>query len=287
MPKLASGTVEEFFDFVRERISIYNRRAAGQPWPWTDDPILQQYRFTNIHREHDRTTVFVREKIREPFRDDKGTLIANIVMARTINWPPMIANVGYIKQWDAEVRDDLESMFAKRKAAGQKMWTDAYIIRSRFGAAKYTSVFDTFELIWRDRESLYEQMHGGTLQYAFQLFLPYPYIGVFLSYEFVTDLRWTPILEGASDIMTWANAGPGAERGLRRMYPEIRPGGWLGMMRDLLAEAHHLGFEDFEMREIEQALCEFDKYLRIKHGEGPSRKYVRSEEALNAAGSDL
>jgi ppGpp synthetase/RelA/SpoT-type nucleotidyltranferase len=50
-------------------------------------------------------------------------------------------------------------------------------------------------------------------------------------------------------------------------------------MRELLNIAraeHHL---DFEMREVEHSLCEFDKYERTRLGQGrPRSKYVHKEK---------
>ena len=39
-----------------------------------------------------------------------------------------------------------------------------------------------------------------------------------MAYEVVTDLNYTKILQNVDDKMTWANAGPGAVRGLNRIY---------------------------------------------------------------------
>lgn len=50
----------DFFAFARERHATYLRRQSGAPEPWTDDPILRKFRFTNVFRELDRTTVWFR-----------------------------------------------------------------------------------------------------------------------------------------------------------------------------------------------------------------------------------
>ena len=47
----------KFFEFCAEREAIRLRREAGQPFPWTDNEILRDYRFTNINRKHDKGTV--------------------------------------------------------------------------------------------------------------------------------------------------------------------------------------------------------------------------------------
>ena len=45
--------------WIREREAIRLKRAAGLPQHWTDDQILRACFFTNVRREHDRTTMWV------------------------------------------------------------------------------------------------------------------------------------------------------------------------------------------------------------------------------------
>jgi hypothetical protein len=69
----------EFWDFARERHSIYLRRAAGDPPPWTDDPVLRTYRFCNIFRELDATTAWFRRYVRDPMRSRPEVLLATVL----------------------------------------------------------------------------------------------------------------------------------------------------------------------------------------------------------------
>ena len=78
--------IKAFLKFAHERHEIYLRRTAGRPKPWTRDPILQTYSFTNVYRELDRVTIWVREHIREPFADHPH-LWFMLCMASQINWP--------------------------------------------------------------------------------------------------------------------------------------------------------------------------------------------------------
>ena len=45
--------------FVIERHKIWERRQAGEPGPWTRDPILASRKFTNVFRVLDPGTQFV------------------------------------------------------------------------------------------------------------------------------------------------------------------------------------------------------------------------------------
>ena len=57
----------EFFETAQERYLVRQRKLAGET-QLTDDFAFQNYRFCNVHREHDRVTIWVKENIREPLR---------------------------------------------------------------------------------------------------------------------------------------------------------------------------------------------------------------------------
>ena len=46
--------VQAFFDWCRERERIREKRARGEPPPWSEDPIFQRGRFLYVFREDDR-----------------------------------------------------------------------------------------------------------------------------------------------------------------------------------------------------------------------------------------
>lgn len=50
---------EAYWRFAAERQEIMFRRIEGVPGPWTEDPILRQYRFTNAYRAADRVSQYL------------------------------------------------------------------------------------------------------------------------------------------------------------------------------------------------------------------------------------
>lgn len=116
-------------------------------------------------------------------------------------------------------------------------------------------------------------------------------VGAFVAYEIACDLRHTKLLADAVDKMSWANPGPGAKRGIHRLLDagkslsreegrHVWPKGgesidYVQAMRALLVMSPKFVSPQvkncdwpFEMREIEHSLCEFDKWSRIKEGDG-------------------
>lgn len=82
--ELNKEAVDTFFRDARERHAIYLRRRAGMPRPWTDDPVMQNYRITNLFRELDKTTTWLRENVRDPLRNEPLVLPA-VALARWFN----------------------------------------------------------------------------------------------------------------------------------------------------------------------------------------------------------
>jgi hypothetical protein len=278
-----------FWNFINERHAIYIRKdVENQPPPWTKDLILKEYKFTNIFRELDRTTIWLREHVREKYADQKDLLFFNIATFRMYGTMESGAAHGWIKTWDREriIKADMA-----RIADGNKVFTGAYVITNAGQKRPKVEIVvnDFLTPLWYDKRKLYAQFRDcKSLEVAWRLLGKYPGWGGggFMAYELISDLRWTPILDDATDIMTWANAGPGAIRGLNRYHGrpvnrretlQIPKAQSVEEMRHLLAiSPKYLGSHvpKLEMREVEHTLCEFDKYMRVKNGEGrPRSKY--------------
>ncbi|MCA8975625.1 MAG: hypothetical protein KDC98_12965 [Planctomycetes bacterium] len=277
--------------WMRERHAIYHRRAAGQPRPWTSDPILQRHRFCNVFRELDKVTVWIRENVREPFAEHEYLWLM-LAIARTINHPETLTElVATPGAWPFDETFDVELLAAvlqRRIDAGLPCYTGAYMIRAendpRQACYHWTKQQYVARIVigklWEVREQIDAQLSWTKrLQDAQRVLTPFRGWGPFMSYEVVTDLRHTRYLRAATDTMTWASAGPGALRGLNRLQgrplgSKRSPGDACVAMRALLEQAASNLPPDFpalEMRDIEHSLCEVDKYLRVLNGEGKPR----------------
>ncbi len=53
--------ISDFWEFAALRHGIYHKRKAGKPPPWTDDPLLSTYQFTNVYRDLDPGTIAFRK----------------------------------------------------------------------------------------------------------------------------------------------------------------------------------------------------------------------------------
>lgn len=284
------------WNWINERHRIYQKRfeVKADP-PWTDDPIFQQYRFCNVFRELDTVTIWIREHIREPLADHP-LLWFWLALARNINWPQSLEDIqnfsdtsGYPDYFDPQ---GVEDVLSTRATAGKKVFGSAYVITNGgqpIPKQEYVA-WHVADKLWRSREVVAQLLEcARTLQDAWNTLRNYEGFGPFIAYEVVTDLRHTRYLSNAKDIYSWANAGPGAKRGLNRLLGQpaeapMAPRAALEHMRALCAYANQPAGGDvlgphiprpLEMRDIEHSLCEMDKYLRAKTGEGRPKQQFR------------
>lgn len=266
--------LEEFFNFMIERHDIYLlSKVKKLPKPWTEDEVLQNYKFCNVYRELDTVTIWSKENIRYRWKDNPYLWFALCVLRR-INWPETLEDLDdLLIDWDPI---DAEAILDYRKQNKKKIYNGAYMLTTggRAVPKNHDTCFNILEPLWQKREAITEKLQEcNTIKSAFDIFKK-GHVGFsdFIAYEVVTDLRHTSYLDRAEDIRTWANAGPGAIRGLnritgRKITSKINSLQTCKEMLYLLQESelylpNHM--PHLEMREIEHTLCEFDKYERIK-----------------------
>jgi hypothetical protein len=311
-------SADRFFAYARARHEITLKRATGLPRPWTSDPILDTYRFTNVFREMDRTTEWIAKHVRGPLDQmlERGEIepwqqALGIILAREFNRVSTLEQIFCQDRIDGTMEpvalayirggagapsiEEFESYM--RMFCPQPWVTGAYIIKTPDGMDKLAGALWMVE---RARERLPTLAADGAFACSMESLhadlASLPYLGQFTAYEVVTDLRWMGIGREWPDIMSWAAAGPGAIRGLHRLHgrfgwrrkawggPALSQSQALAEMRELLRMAHSNLFlwptddqdwPEWELREVEHTLCEWDKYERVRLGQGKPRGVYR------------
>jgi len=110
-----------FWWFVGERQAIWRKRfLERQSPPWTLDPILRTYRFTNVYRELDPGTKFAIENILErpfPAKDR----IFNVMLYRLIGRSDTFVHIGFQKLSDFR-QHDFESKLKNIRRSPVRTW---------------------------------------------------------------------------------------------------------------------------------------------------------------------
>ncbi len=265
--------LKKLLAFIEERRRIRIKRESCEPWPWTKDIILQQYRFCEVYRELDRVTTWIRKNWREPYAQHNNLWFA-MCIARQINWPDSLEAIGFPERWEPKrVRKILE----KRKLDGKKVYTSAYLLGggNTQGVSKIEYTVKILDNVWKSFHKVTPTFTDfqWPLQGVFEWLLQFHGFGKFLSYEVVTDLRHTRYLEHAVDKMTWANIGPGAQRGLNRLYerelhathPQAQLLEELLLVMDWIVRERNTDLlPTWEARDMEHCECEWDKRERAE-----------------------
>lgn len=208
--------VAEMFSFSAERHAMQVRRSRGESWPWSDDPILTQYHFCNIFRELDKTTIWIKRKFLGSQPDHPNLWFA-ACLARRINYPPTLMELGFPHNWDPE---QVTSVLRARMARGDKTYNpNAYrmVGGSHVNGDMTGHIVDNLlQPVWEARHALPPLFHSlkSAVQYQNQ-FLGW---GNMVSYQVVLDLVGTYQIPFPEDVSTWCNVGPGGIRGLNRVF---------------------------------------------------------------------
>lgn len=279
LPK--GNKVQEFFDFIQERHAIWVRRfVAKQPFPWTEDPILQKYKFCNVYRKLDRGTEFYLDKMKG-VRSWESILL-NTIIYRLINTIDILNECEWPIDYHADSVIAVSNFANKYKRSVSKL-NPAYKIYGTYG--KYPTAKDMIlHVLWDTYEklpALYKKLtlEDCGLEAAWKSLQVIDEVGPFLAYEIVCDLMYLNFLPYSEN--DFVNVGPGAEWGLKIMFEgkdKYRGLSSAELVKHLqkvqyqYLEKNFVG-EELTLRDIEHSLCEFRKYHNFKAGTGRGRLF--------------
>jgi len=270
-------SVEKYFSTARERYCIKRQRELDYPWPWTQDEIFKTWRFCHVHREDDKTTKWFKENVRDHLTGPR-IVIATVIF----RWFNRIETGEKIKdlllsEWDTEE--------ARRRLQNVKpLVTGAFMMRTPTGLSRLDGLLEYIDEAIPQLLRMWS-VWGESLEDAHFDLQQIDGLGRFLSYEIVTDLRWTPVLQWSKDIHTWASAGPGCAKGLSHVFNEHYSRNSREDQSVMVEKMQYLFslsnqnkywpqcWKSWEMREVEHWACEYFKYVKAEGGERLKRRY--------------
>ena len=129
-PKLNEEALGLYVHMIKERYKIRLRKdVRKEPAPWTDDPILKEYRFTNVRREHDRESIWFIKNIAENVEVSYEDKLLNAILFRAFNKSKTSEIIGMPLKFDNIDREAIRAKIqAHEKAHPEYVWfTSAFI----------------------------------------------------------------------------------------------------------------------------------------------------------------
>jgi len=289
LPGSAKGVVADsvasFLIFIRTRYFMFEARQWEEEHQQKISPVFRDLHFTNIHREADTGTRYLRRRL---IGRSKEEMVLSIVVYRTVNRIETFEE--YQEKTGSESslpsRADLKAFVKFIKWKREKVFTNAH------QALSVDKVEDIFNHVLSNLADLTSRLlDAANLEEAFHLIKDINYLGDFYAYQIVSDMVEIGLLKFSED--SWTCLGPGAHKGLQ----EVRAEGMFNvgdqeLVRRLARIADyglpHLGEQPvrflnrrLSVKAVEHSLCEFFKFTRAaKNGVERGRRYKPRKRLL-------
>ena len=288
--------LNEFWKFVFERQSVWKRRFLMKlPRPWSKDAIVSSQRFTNIYRELDPGTTYAINSILEKDAP-KPDKVFNIMIYRLIGRSDTHKELGF-QYLDAFDPKNMEKVLYYIKSRGQPPFTAAYMVSgyNMMGSKdKIVNVTRIFSRLHDNFQEFYNTLIAAkSSEEVYKVIKEKDGFGNFLAYQVLVDLLYPLKVYGGKPILPfshndWAAAGPGAKRGIALIQKKTSKMKDLEVMRWLFdnqsAEFERCSLDfpylkdgsgnaiKISLANIQNCLCEFHKYIKIREGTGRGRR---------------
>lgn len=304
-----AAALQRFWWFIAERhTAYYKRHVLRLPPPWAMDEVVASHFFTNVYRELDPGTKFIRATL--PFaRDLREAVFWALAYRLAFNehsFRAMLeADLLRLRHFtDSSPR--VRALLRKH----DHPWTPAYVV-SNYGR-KGSKVDVITDILMGVADTVRKEFPDGVDLAGRQHFVEWCLtnahgIGKFVSFQALVDLCYPGTQDGdATPWLPWSNdgwviAGPGAEAGLRILFPDEQvnqrtSNGLVALLCSLQVAAPTLlnmpGWAEGEHRvpisrsNMQNCCCEFSKYERAREGGRSKRRFnanssrERDKEAL-------
>jgi Thymidylate kinase len=271
-----------YWKFACERQKIFFNRYKGQSAPWTDDIILQKYKFTNAYRASDRVSQFL---IRNVIYNPQNTftpedMIFRIILFKLFNrietWNELESNLGGIsfRNYDYEKYNKILTSLLLKK---HKIYSAAYIMpsgKSSFGFdKKHENNLKLLEYIMNDNISR-KVSATKSMRELYELLISYPTIGKFLAFQYAIDINYSELCD--FDEMSFVVVGPGAQQGIKKCFKNSNICSEEDIVR-YMTESQDKEFDSLGLKfqtlwgrqlqliDCQNLFCEIDKYSRVAY----------------------
>lgn len=274
----ATRIYDAYWEFAYKRQEVFYARFNGKPKPWSDDLILQKYKFTNAYRIADRVSQYlVKNIIYNGNHYSEEDQVFRILLFKFFNrietWQALENSFGEIK-YSTYNRMHYEQVLGSLIEAQIRIYSAAYIVpsgKSSFGyKEKYKNNLSLIELIMKEKFSI-KIARMRSLKELYETLLSYPTIGKFLAFQYAIDINYSEICDFSE--MSFVIAGPGAQSGIEKCFNQIKYN-YENIIRFVTEhqedEFNKRGLQfkmlfgrPLQLIDCQNLFCETDKYARV------------------------
>lgn len=310
IPTIDTEALCDLVTMIKDRYRVHIRKdVLKKQKPWTKNTILQQYKFTNVRREHDRQSKYLIDNI---VRNGELTLedkIVNCFLFRAWNNWDTFRDLGLPidaqRLYNPSTKESIRPIYKQLStvAVDRLWWSSAYNQGGTKQAWRYLKKGETpiekdiplrpFHVgVWLGEQNIVKKLlQAKDQQECFEIIKSVRGFADFLAYQVFVDLTYIPEFPFSEN--EFVVAGPGCRRGLDILFKDRAGLSYeecIFLLRDnwetLLEDADITWNPDKIFRDLprydrymnvmslENCFCEFSKYMRAKTGQGrPKVKY--------------
>ncbi|KAJ4481024.1 hypothetical protein J3R30DRAFT_3287712 [Lentinula aciculospora] len=289
---------DTFWRWCAERKSIDDRRRAGKPAPWTEDPIMQTKFFCNTYRVLDKTSQFIITKVIQEGSQKPVEIVFRVflfnIFTKIETWQWLEQKLGTITWKDYNQESYIKVL--EERARAHTLYTGAF--QSPGPKWDFPETYKNHLLLlecFMNNDLAGKLQKFKSMEEGYAFIASFPSMGDFKSYQLLLNLSYSSVINFSGK--DFVIPGIGAVSGLGKMFgksienvakydPNIRIAVIRYMMETQQQHFHRLGLEfsglgpnhlPMELADIEHAICEVDKYARKAHPWIADKKNGRSE----------
>jgi hypothetical protein len=216
-----------YWYFASERQQMFTRRVAGGPGPWTEDPILREFKFCNVFRAADRVSQYMIRDVcyhDEPCTDEDRLfqIVAFRTFSKTATWDTARSALGRYPVLDDLADGAFTSALDRARTSNGGLYTGAFILCATDAyrqSSKHRNHVELFRHMFLHDQLGPRLLEAKSLREVYDLLHGYPLMGDFMSYQTTIDLNYCALLDFSENEFT--QAGPCALRGIKKCFEDL------------------------------------------------------------------
>jgi hypothetical protein len=283
-----------YLAFVEERHRVWEKRQAGEPQPWTRDPIVASRKFTCVYRLLDYGSQFVIDELVDLADEPEDNLMRCFLYRHTgrveawralwlaLGRYPRIADLSDVLEAWREYRGAGVTKLKNTRPAAERMnraggfqtttyqkpmFTGAYLVfpqSTEPGTDKLESIVALTKRLFAEGSVGRDFLAATSQAERFDTLRRNKGVADFMSMQTLTDFGYTTEYREDEFVV----AGPGAVKGAAAIAPEKSA---LAVIRWAHPQLAHLTVagRSPSLMDVQNTLCEFSKYIRFKPSPKP------------------